>query len=219
MNIKFFLISFILINILLFSCTSIKNNRAIIMPNDSTYSVINRKEVKTINSLSRGNLLVLLQSSRGGVPYSPNIKEEILKLKDKDYIDEIEFRNIDYIDLESIDYELNNAFNFKYALIISYYSNNAVNQAMLHTFLKSATLNLYDLVPVFSVPIGAFYHNYAITLEASLVDVKSTYIIKNYKETVFSNKRIRGSTKAHSVSDIYKIDLIKKAALNLVAKM
>jgi len=201
------------------SCTSITNDRAIILPSDTSYIILNKDKVKVSQTIEKGNLLILIQSLRGSMPFTPDIKNELNQLTEKAFIEELEYRYLDSLDLETIDFELKTASNFKYALLISYYSNNAVNQAMLHTFLKSSTLNIYDLVPVFSPFIGAFNHFYSFTLEASLIDVKSRYIIKNYTATTHKVQRVKGGTRTTNKDTIYDSKVIKKTAQKLVANM
>jgi hypothetical protein len=60
---------------------------------------------------------------------------------------------------------------YQYLLVISYYDSVANMKNLPHRFLKASTLNLYGFVPVFAWPIGAFENEYAISFEATLVDL------------------------------------------------
>lgn len=201
------------------SCTSIKPNKPIIISIDNSNSNYPKAKINEIKKIDRGSLLVLIQNKRGYQNFTPNIKDNLLTLKNKKYFTDINVAEISSIDLKTINTELRKAKDKKnkYLLIISYYSNNSVSQSKLHTFLKSSTLNLYDLVPVFSTVTDTFVHNYAFTFEASLIDVDSYYIINNYKVTEFFDEGIKGGTNPKDIDIIYNKNVIDLAAKKLVS--
>ena len=208
-----------LILLFIFSCTSIKPDKPVILSSDNSKTNYSKAKINKIKKLKKGSLLVLVQNKRGLVSFTPDIKNELSLLAKKKYFTKVKFSQISKVDIKTINIELRKAKKkqFKYLLLISYYSNNSVSQAKLHTFLKTSTLNLYDLIPVFSPITNTFIHNYAFTLEASLIDVNSYYIMDNFIVSEYLDKGIKGSVSSKDINVVYLKNVISTAAKKLVS--
>lgn len=211
---KYFILFFI--SIVFSFCTTIKSDRPYIPGPNYTKENYPNTSLSDSYKLEKGSLLILIQSKRGVNTYTPDISGDFKKLESTKYFDKVVIKNVEIIDLKTINKEAINQNKYKYLLVVSYYSNNSVSQSKFHTFLKTATLNLYDFFPIFSPIVNTFNLNYSFTLEASLIDAKTSYVINNYKASEHIKKGIKGGRDFKNLDNIYIKSVIDKVSKKLL---
>lgn len=200
-------------------CTSIKSDRPYTTAPNYVKQNYQSSKLSDSYKLEKGSLLILIQSKRGVNNFTPDISEDFKKLENTKYFDKVLIKNIDTIDLKNISTESKGQEKYKYLLVVSYYSNNSVSQSKFHTFLKTATLNLYDFFPVFSPFVNTFKLNYSFTLEASLMDAKSLYIINNFKASEHVKQGLKGGRDSKDLQNIYLKSVIDKVSKKLLEQI